>query len=252
MAASYSSGWAWCNRCECLFLADVPGAWACAAGGDHDSTGSGDYFMLLIDDGVALALPGQQLGWSVCDNCHALFYGPFVDRSSCPAGGRHTGGGYYAMQFDDGSSPSNQQGWRWCKNCQSLFYALDDSPGPCPAGAGWLHDPSASGNYDLPFAGVPWIGTYTFNDMLMVEGSNYTLGGQVDVFTRYSDGTGFHHERVKAIENQAAPGGWISAGTNSHSAAGPDDYNGYVQAHDLASNKWSPKLPIIISVRIDP
>jgi hypothetical protein len=210
--------------------------------------------MLLVDAGYEGPGLNQQDGWRMCDNCRVLFYGPNVDSSSCPAGGQHTISGFsnFAMQFDDGSSPSNQQGWRWCKNCQTLFFALNDSPGPCPAGAGWVHDASASGNYDLPFAGVPWIGTYAFDGMLRVQGSNYTLGGQVDVFTKYIGGTGFHHERVTAIENQSAPGGWITAATNSYSDTGPDDYNGYVQAHDLASNLWSPKLPITILVRIDP
>jgi hypothetical protein len=59
----------------------------------------------------------------------------------------------------------------------------------------------------------------------------------------------FHRERVTAIENQSAPGGWVTAGTNSK--ADPGVYNGYVQAHDRASNMWSPKLPITISVPID-
>jgi hypothetical protein len=78
------------------------------------------------------------------------------------------------------------------------------------------------------------------------------LGGQVEVFTKYSNGELFHSERVTAIENQSAPGGWVTAGTSSLFYPAPGPYNGYVQAHDLASNKWSPKLPITISVPIDP
>jgi hypothetical protein len=207
--------------------------------------------MLLVDGDIAG--PNQQPGWRICGKCRVLFYGPNAASSSCPAGGQHdaTGSSPYAIQFDDGSSPTNQQGWRWCKNCQGLFFALNASHGPCPAHAGWQHDPSESGQYDLPFAGVPWIGTYAFDGKLRVEGSNYTLGGQVDVFTKFSDGQSFHRERVTAIENQSAPGGWVTAATNSVSDPPAGVYNGFVQAHDLASNKWSPKLPIIISVPFD-
>jgi hypothetical protein len=207
--------------------------------------------MLLVDGNYAG--PGQQPGWRWCDKCRVLFYGPWVDSSSCPAGGQHTfsGSSIFAMQFDDGSSPSNQQGWRWCKNCQALFFALNDSPGPCPAGAGWVHDPSGSANYDLPHASNPSIWTYGFDGNLKAGGSNYTLGGQVDVFTKHSDGGLFYSERVTAIENPNQPGGSVTAETNSLYEPTPGEYNGYVQAHDLASNRWSPKLPIIISVPID-
>ena len=248
MAASFSSGWTWCNRCQAL----VSGPGVCPAGGVHDSSTSASYFMLLVERGIAG--PNQQPGWRMCGKCRVLFYGPGEASSSCPAGGRHTisGSSNFAVQVDDGSSPSNQQGWRWCKSCQALFYAMNASPRPCPAGAGWMHDPSTSGNYDLPFVGVPWIGTYEFDGNLRVQGSNYTLGGQVDVFTMSSNGHRFHSERVTAIENPSAPGGWVTAGTSSLSPPGrPGEYNGYVQAHDLASNKWSPRLPIVISQRID-
>jgi hypothetical protein len=191
-------------------------------------------------------------GWRWCEKCRVLFYADAAN-GACPAGGEHnaSGSSIFAMQFDDGSSPTNQQGWRWCKNCQGLFFALNASPGPCPAGAGWVHDPSESGNYNLPFLGVPSIWTYGFDGNLKAGGSNYTLGGQVDVFTKYGDGELFHRERVTAIENPNQLGGSVTAGTNSLSDPAPADYNGYVQAHDLASDKWSPKLPIIISVRID-
>lgn len=251
MAASFSSGWTWCNRCQALFYGAPGAVGACPAGGVHDSSGSADYFVLSVDGDMAG--PNQQPGWCWCEKCRVLFYGPGTANSSCPAGGQHNASGstIFAMQFDDGSSPTNQQGWRWCKNCQTLFFALNASPGPCPAHAGWVHDPSESGNYDLPFVGVPSIWTYEFDGNLKAGGSNYTLGGQVDVFTKRSDGQLFHHERVTAIENPNQLGGSVSAETNSLYEPAPGEYNGYVQAHDLASNKWSPVLPIVISVRID-
>lgn len=213
LAASYSSGWTWCQRCQVLFSGPPNGV--CPAGGAHDGSTSWSYFMLLIEHSVAG--PNQQPGWRTCGKCRALFYGPGEANSSCPAGGRHAIEGFsnFAVQVDDGTTPSNQQSWRWCKNCQSLFFAGNASN-------------------------------------LRVQGSNYTLGGQVDVFTMFSNGQRHHAERVRAIENQSAPGGWITAGTSSLSPPGkPGEYNGYVQAHDVACNKWSPKLPIVISQRID-
>jgi hypothetical protein len=99
--------------------------------------------------------------------------------------------------------------------------------------------------------GVPWIGTYEFGGYVRAQGSNYTLGGQVDVYTKYNNGNKFHSERVTAIANQAAPGGWITADTTVGAFPPRWAYNGYVQAHDLASNKWSPKLPIVIALPID-
>lgn len=248
MAASYSSGWTWCHRCQVLFSGPPNGA--CPAGGAHDGSTSASYFMLHIEHNTAG--PNQQAEWRLCRKCRGLFFGPGAASSSCSAGGHHRidGSSNFAVQVDDGKTPSNQQGWRSCKKCQTLFYGGNASPRPCPAGA--AHDPSTSWHYNLPFVGVPWIGTYAFDGGLRVQGSNYTRGGQVDVLTMLSNGRQHHVERVTAIENQAAPGGWITAATNSLSSPGrPGQYNGYVQAHDLKSNKWSPKLPIVISQRID-
>ena len=247
MAASFSSGWSCCSRCITLFFG-APGApGACPAGGVHDSSGSWNLFMLNVDGDIAG--PNQQPGWRMCEKCRVLFYGPNADSSTCSAGGQHNASAsWFAVQVDDGSSPTNQQGWRWCKNCQALVWALTPSPAPCPAGAGRVHDLSASANYDLPFFGVPWIGTYGFDGQLRAQGSNYTLGGQVDVITTSINGRPFHSERVTAIDNPSAPGGWITADTGTlFSSAPPGAYSAYVQAHDLASNKWSPRLPIVLS-----
>jgi hypothetical protein len=246
MAASFSGGWNCCSRCLTLFFGG-PAPGACPAGGVHDHTGSWDLFMLHVDGDIAG--PNQQPAWRMCEKCRVLFYGLNAASSSCAAGGQHHASApWFAVQVDDGSSPTNQQGWRWCKNCQALVWAMNPSPGPCPAGAGSVHDSSTSAHYDLPFFGVPWIGTYEFEGRLRAQGSNYTLGGQVDVITTYIDGRLFHSERVTAIENQSAPGGWITADTGTLSGSRPPSaYSACVQAHDLASNKWSPRLPIALS-----
>jgi hypothetical protein len=244
MTASYSDGWSWCNRCQGLI--DGPQG-VCPAGGVHNSAGSGDYFMLFVDGDMAG--PSQQPGWRLCRKCHGLFYGPRVGNSSCPAGAHHDAGGSpsMALQVDDGSPTSNQKGWRYCHRCQGLFYGLNPAS-PCPSGG--VHDGTNSAAYDLPFFGVPWIGTYVFQGALRAQGSNYTVGGEVDVFTKFKNGSNFHAERATAITNQSAPGGWMTAGTASLSGGQPF-YNGFLQAFDRASRKWSPRLPITISQRID-
>lgn len=194
----------------------LPGAQgACPAGDVHNSSGSWDYFMLFVDGD--LASPNHQSGWRMCKDCRVLFYGPGVDSSSCPAGGHHnlSGSATLAVQFDDKATPSAQKGWRWCKNCQGLFYGPNASHAPCPSGVGWFHDPSASAHYGMPFVGVPWIGIYEFGAELRVQGSNYTVGGEVNVVTNFSDDSEFYSEQVTAIVNQAAPGGWITGKTQS-------------------------------------
>ena len=40
--------WRWCNKCQVLAFAGFPSLGACAAGGSHDHSGSGDY--VLIQD----------------------------------------------------------------------------------------------------------------------------------------------------------------------------------------------------------
>ena len=49
----------------------------------HDGSESYDYDMYYNSGG------GLQFGWSWCDKCQGLFYGPFQSSSWCPAGGRH-------------------------------------------------------------------------------------------------------------------------------------------------------------------
>ena len=58
--------------------------------------------------------------------------------------------------------------------------------------------------------------------------------------TKFSNDKLFHSERVTAIHNQAAPGGWITAGTKSVATAHPQIYNGYVQAYDRSTKSVRP------------
>jgi hypothetical protein len=75
--------WRWCNRCQSLNRA---GLGVCAAGGAHDTTGSGAYALLY---GNFAECEHAQNGWRECTRCGCLFYaGGKV--AACAAGGWHT------------------------------------------------------------------------------------------------------------------------------------------------------------------
>ena len=84
-APGAQGGWAWCERCGCLWFTGNGKVGHCAAGGGHSNAGSGGY---LVAE-AAGAEPGWQHGWRFCDKCQALWYsGNGV--GLCPAGGGHS------------------------------------------------------------------------------------------------------------------------------------------------------------------
>ena len=133
-------GWRWCKSCEGLVRAAQT---ACPAGGVHDGSSSGDYWLALNSG------PGQN-NWRWCMNCGGLFYAGGASHGVCPAGGTHSvfESGDYSL-LTRGTGQSN---WKWCNKCQGLAFAGNSSPGVCPAGG--LHDHSGSGNYVLPASSI--------------------------------------------------------------------------------------------------
>jgi hypothetical protein len=79
-------GWAWCNKCQGLYHS--VGASKCAAGGEHDHTGSPMY--ALSYDAAPPGITSQD-GWHFCSRCHSLFHADNV--GVCPAVGVHTASG---------------------------------------------------------------------------------------------------------------------------------------------------------------
>ena len=61
---------------------------ACAAGGAHDTSGSGDYALIQNAPGA----PGRH-GWRRCQKCDGLWFAGAAAGGSCPAGGAHDGAG---------------------------------------------------------------------------------------------------------------------------------------------------------------
>jgi hypothetical protein len=75
-----------------MFFGGNPGS-LCPVGGTHDSTGSGNY-TLLINVGTS----ADQTNWRWCRKCQGLFFGGNT-RSACPARDEHdpTGSGNYSL-----------------------------------------------------------------------------------------------------------------------------------------------------------
>ncbi len=113
--------WRWCKRCSCLFHSATPNA-VCAAGGAHDSSGSGAYFPFVSPTGVDGAL--VQDHWRWCKRCAVLSYGGEVGKCAAPDGKHDPAMSYnYVVRVAGASSPYKaQDNWRWCNRCQGLFY----------------------------------------------------------------------------------------------------------------------------------
>jgi kumamolisin len=137
--------WRWCNKCQALCFAGGPSPGPCAAGGNHDHAGSGDYVL------VQNIPPGSigQDNWCWCNKCQTLTFAGSTSLGPCKAGGthNHTGSGNYVLFQGLAPGQAGQSNWRWCNKCQELAFAGNPSPGPCPAGGN--HDHTGSGNYVL-------------------------------------------------------------------------------------------------------
>jgi hypothetical protein len=93
---SEQTNWRWCSKCQVLAFAGDPAPGACAAGGSHDHTGSGDY-ALMMD----VSVPGAQSNWRWCSKCQVLAFAGDPAPGACAAGGSHdhTGSGDYWLSF---------------------------------------------------------------------------------------------------------------------------------------------------------
>jgi hypothetical protein len=134
-------GWRWCSKCQVLTLASNK-VGRCAAGGEHDQSGSGKYS--VYPDSMANGQPG----WRLCKKCRTMTLAS-VSPGHCHDGGLHDLTGSAAYQVQDGYVPAGGNGpWRWCSRCQGLAYGGSDLVGTCfDAGP---HDFSDSNLYGVP------------------------------------------------------------------------------------------------------
>jgi hypothetical protein len=153
-----ATGVRWCSKCQVL-LRDVKTV-ACSAGGSHDTSGSGHYFLVTGPPPDS----GHEGGWRSCAYCRAIYrqpdpawtHAPPPTRSvltgsstqpASPAGARAPGatvspaatlatahlcpavggngahgddGVEYSVRVDHGNF--EQTGWRRCAKCWALFY----------------------------------------------------------------------------------------------------------------------------------
>jgi hypothetical protein len=142
------SNWSYCNKCKGFFYGPAINTSTCPAGGTHSNTGSGNYVLPYNCSNT----PGSvQTGWSYCNKCEGLFWGPSQSTSRCPEGGTHTlGATSYGLLFqNDGTFSPVQSSWMYCYKCKGLFYGNNQSTSVCPAGG--THDGSQSGVYYLKY-----------------------------------------------------------------------------------------------------
>ena len=97
---------------------------------------------------------------------------------------------------------------------------------------------------------APFLFSYTFNNHLKIGGGNFTVGGTVYLAVKFNNGTVKFSKKVVAHTHPITPGGAIYVETSIAAPCAPGN-NGYAQAYDYATNRWSPRLPVTICVRID-
>jgi murein DD-endopeptidase MepM/ murein hydrolase activator NlpD len=88
-------GWAYCDKCTCLWMGLNSGS-VCHASGNHSKIVSGNY-TVIEHEGPAVG----QSGWRWCNKCQSLWFSPLGSTMKCPAGGSHnqTGGSYWVQFF---------------------------------------------------------------------------------------------------------------------------------------------------------
>jgi hypothetical protein len=92
---------------------------------------------------------------------------------------------------------------------------------------------------------APFLFSYTFNGHLKLGGGHFTVGGTVYVAVKFNDGTVKFAKQVVAQPHPITPGGAIYVETPIAAPCAPGN-NGYAQAYDYATQRWSPRLPVAI------
>ena len=99
-------------------------------------------------------------------------------------------------------------------------------------------------------ANEPFLFSYTFDHNLALGGGYYTMGGRVLVVVRLNNGTTKWFTNVTAKPHSVTPGGTVYVHTNIPQPCSTSN-NGYARALDRTTNRWSPRIPVGICVRID-
>ncbi|MFF5785456.1 hypothetical protein ACFY8P_10860 [Streptomyces sp. NPDC012693] len=104
----------------------------------------------------------------------------------------------------------------------------------------------------LKKAPAPFLFQYTFNHHLKIGGGNFTVNGRVYLVVKLNNGRVMFQKWVTARTHSITPGGTIYVETSVSSPCSPSTgNNGYARAFDDTTQKWSPRLPVPVCVRID-
>jgi hypothetical protein len=97
---------------------------------------------------------------------------------------------------------------------------------------------------------APFLFKYTFNRHLNIAGGYFTTGGKVYLVVKLNAGAVKFSRNVIAHTHPITPGGAIYVETTVAAPCAPGN-NGYAQAYDYTTKRWSPRLPVTICQRID-
>ncbi|MEV0169383.1 hypothetical protein [Nonomuraea fuscirosea] len=96
----------------------------------------------------------------------------------------------------------------------------------------------------------PFLFTYTFAGHLKVAGGHFTVDGRVYVSVKHSNGVTAFHKWTTARTHPVTPGGAVYVDTTLASPCS-GSRNGYAEAYDAATKRWSARLPVTVCRRID-
>ena len=242
--------WKWCCRClKLVYTGPGQEGNECAAGGPHDHTGSGEYFLFHTAD------PGQgpsQNEWKWCKKCSTLNYEPTAAGKACPAGDIHdfSGSGDYFIKHSQGAAENQQNRWEWCNKCGGLGYTQGDIP---YHGAGCQqHRIAGSGNYILTHTQHPggeaqgdwrWCNkcmrlVYTGGDAIggdaCAQGGDHEHDGSGEYFVSYNAPCPSHAgpsqngwkwcKKCSTLNFEQTATGKACPGGNTHDFSGSGDY----------------------------
>ncbi len=97
---------------------------------------------------------------------------------------------------------------------------------------------------------APFLFNYIFNGHLKLGGGNFTVGGTVYLVVKFNNGTVVFSKKVVAQTHPVTPGGAIYVETPIAAPCAPGN-NGYAQAYDYTTSRWTPRLPVAICGRLD-
>jgi hypothetical protein len=132
--------WRTCSKCKTMFFnghPDLKGVCPAQSPPSHEAAGIG---FDLPANGPGDSLPHQDQ-WRFCVRCFALFFGPQMSDSDCPAGGLHAPSDFnYFLPLNRPEDAVHQSQWQTCGKCKAMFFVPHGIDSDCAAGG--THEPA--------------------------------------------------------------------------------------------------------------